>query len=248
MNNGNALERILAKYAGAYVEVAAADIRKLVEQLEAEASAACNALAERHEELMNLRAELSRASATAQELQDYFENVSCNVYDSQGRPLGKWVPLNRLQARFAGMRLIPAPSAEPSPDAAQFMFEAACSGLRYASPGACGEVAAIHVGGVRYAVSSPDAAQGGEQGEVPQEIIDAIVAFDAFLNEPPQDECRRTVREYRHEAYPKWDTLATMLRKRFRMYPYKFAAVENRAPRPSQAGAVAVEDGKADAK
>lgn len=35
----------------------------------------------------------------------------------------------------------------------QFPFEAACSGLRYESPEACGEVSAIHISGKRWALS-----------------------------------------------------------------------------------------------
>lgn len=71
--------------------------------------------------------------------------------------------------------------------------------------------------------SRPPVQEGAQGAEVPQAIIDSIVAFDQFLNEPPEYEERRMVRDYRHEAYRKWDALATQLRKLFRMYPHKFA-------------------------
>lgn len=32
----------------------------------------------------------------------------------------------------------------------------------------------------------------------------AVIAFDAFLNEPPEYEDQRMVRDYRHAAYAKW--------------------------------------------
>lgn len=35
----------------------------------------------------------------------------------------------------------------------------------------------------------------------------AMLAFEDFLNEPPQYEDKRMVREYRHEAYRKWSEL-----------------------------------------
>lgn len=37
--------------------------------------------------------------------------------------------------------------------------------------------------------------------------VDPIAAFDAFLNEPPDYENLRMVREYRHAAYAKWKSV-----------------------------------------
>lgn len=38
----------------------------------------------------------------------------------------------------------------------------------------------------------------------PGEVPESVAAFEDFLNEPPQYEEQYRVREYRHEAYPKW--------------------------------------------
>jgi hypothetical protein len=42
---------------------------------------------------------------------------------------------------------------------------------------------------------------------VSEKLKAAILAFEDFLNEPPQYEDKRMVRDYRHEAYRKWSEL-----------------------------------------
>lgn len=51
-----------------------------------------------------------------------------------------------------------------------------------------------------------------------------LVAFSDFLNEPPQYEEQRMVRDYRHEAYAKWLPLVTELIARFATSPARDAA------------------------
>lgn len=36
----------------------------------------------------------------------------------------------------------------------------------------------------------------------------AVLALDQFLNEPPENESARTVRDFRYEAYAKWRPVA----------------------------------------
>lgn len=44
---------------------------------------------------------------------------------------------------------------------------------------------------------------------LPQEVLD----FDTFLNTPPEYEDKRMVRDYRHEAYPKWQKAIDTMHK-----------------------------------
>lgn len=52
-----------------------------------------------------------------------------------------------------GAKLYLEPPTTPTGVGHQFPFEAACSGLRYESPEACGEVSAIHINGKRWPLS-----------------------------------------------------------------------------------------------
>ncbi len=49
---------------------------------------------------------------------------------------------------------------------------------------------------------------------VPMDVRDmpAVLAFDSFLNEPPEYEDRFRVRDYRHQAWPKWEKVMHEIR------------------------------------
>jgi tetratricopeptide (TPR) repeat protein len=58
---------------------------------------------------------------------------------------------------------------------------------------------------VEALAASPQPAQGADTTEAKlPELPKAILDFDQFLNEPPSYEEKRMVREYRHDAYPRW--------------------------------------------
>lgn len=40
-----------------------------------------------------------------------------------------------------------------------------------------------------------------------------VLELDSFLNEPPENEDKRTVRDYRYEAYAKWEKVSRYIRQ-----------------------------------
>ena len=78
---------------------------------------------------------------------------------------------------------------------AVYMFEAACSGLRYPTPEACGEVSAIHINGVRYPViPAGKVLVEAEFLEVMRELVSAMRKYEMDVDEPAPFKHRNMVR------------------------------------------------------